>query len=86
MTKKGYIGLGPETVQAGDIVMVLPGAYAPYILRGHIERCIQRASTPEIDLVLPAERSERLSRLGVYMYSIVNSGIGIAEYATKVRG
>ena len=33
LTKKGYIGLGPESIQENDAVMLLEGGYVPYIFR-----------------------------------------------------
>lgn len=32
-TKKNFLGSGPEGVQAGDLVFIIPGASVPYILR-----------------------------------------------------
>lgn len=33
ITKNGYIGLGPKSMQAGDSVFVFPGGIVPFILR-----------------------------------------------------
>jgi hypothetical protein len=33
VTSKGYVGLGPKQVQDGDKIVVLAGAFVPYIVR-----------------------------------------------------
>ncbi|KAK4195558.1 heterokaryon incompatibility protein-domain-containing protein, partial [Triangularia verruculosa] len=59
-TEKGYLGLGPASAKAGDVVAILPGAEGPFILRhGH----------PESD-----EEEERVMSLvgQAYVHGIMN--------------
>jgi len=32
-TQKGYLGVGPQSLEVGDVVVVLPGAGVPFVLR-----------------------------------------------------
>jgi len=35
LTEKGYLGVGPTAVKAGDEVVIVPGAAVPFVLRKH---------------------------------------------------
>jgi hypothetical protein len=41
VTKDGYLGLGPDAIQAGDIVVVLLGSNVPFILRESVKNKFQ---------------------------------------------
>lgn len=38
MTQKGYLGMGPNEMRAGDVVVVFPGARVPFVLRPTAEK------------------------------------------------
>ncbi|GME59404.1 Heterokaryon incompatibility protein or allele [Neofusicoccum parvum] len=38
VTERGYVGLGPPTARVGDAVVLVAGAYAPFVLRAHNAR------------------------------------------------
>ncbi|KAF2033958.1 hypothetical protein EK21DRAFT_108375 [Setomelanomma holmii] len=41
VTKEGYMGIGPNWLQAGDGVFLIPGGSTPYIF-AHIDQVLQR--------------------------------------------
>jgi hypothetical protein len=56
-TDNGYLGLGPKTLKAGDLICVFPGADVPFALRerddgvGRLERTFWRKERRECELV-----------------------------------
>lgn len=41
VTEQGYFGLGPRKTQASDLICILRGAHAPYVLRLHDDGCYE---------------------------------------------